>query len=73
MSTILCIDDRRDGLEVRQAFLEAAGYRALIATSGPAGLQLAEAEAIDLVLLDYKMEPMDGHEVARRLRQMAPE
>ena len=77
MKTILCIDDHQDGLEVRRAMLEIKGYRALIAASGCEGLECVRAEAeagaaIDLVLLDYKMEGMDGLEVAQRLRTTDP-
>ncbi len=73
MTTILCIDDQLPGLEVRKAFLEAGGYRALIAGSGPEGLQIAANQPVDLVLLDYRMEGMDGVEVATRLRKLYPQ
>ena len=38
------------------------------ATTGQQGLQLAEADPPDLILLDYAMPEMDGLETLRRLR-----
>jgi sigma-B regulation protein RsbU (phosphoserine phosphatase) len=66
---VLVIDDGADNRVLLKAFLERAGYRALLAEHGEAGLALIDREAPDLVLLDYMMPEMDGAEVARRIRQ----
>src|SRR5262245_41255466 len=70
-SRILVIDDEaaiRDSLRMT---LEYAGYDFTGAATGQAGLELAEREAPDLVLLDIKMPGMDGMEVLSRLRSMS--
>jgi CheY-like chemotaxis protein len=72
MKTVMCIDDQADCLEIRKAFLEASGYRALIASSGPEGLEITAREHPDVVILDYKMQGMSGVEVAAQLRRLAP-
>ena len=72
---VLCIDDNQDVLECEKAFLESFGYTVLTAPSGGKGLELASVHAIDVVIVDYFMPEMNGHEVAiemRRLRPQAP-
>ena len=69
---VLCVDDERVGLKVRQILLERAGYRVLTAESGPAGLDLFSQEPVDAVILDYSMPGMHGGEVARRMRSDKP-
>lgn len=70
-NTILCIEDNPDNMLLFQRVLEAAGYKLLHAKNGLAGLALAEAGGIDLILLDINLPDIDGYEVARRLRKSA--
>lgn len=73
MTTILCIDDDRDTLEVRQRVLRSSGYHVLTAPNGIDGLEvLASGTDVDLVLLDYVMPGMDGDQVAQKLRANFP-
>jgi CheY-like chemotaxis protein len=65
---ILLVDDNRDGLLVRRALLEEAGYAVQIAETGEEGLKLFEAGAFDLVVTDYRMPGMNGVELIRRIR-----
>ena len=72
---VLCIDDNQDVLDCEKVFLESFGYTVLTAPSGGKGLELASVHAIDVVIVDYFMPEMNGHEVAiemRRLRPQAP-
>lgn len=48
--------------------LEASGFRVISASSGRQGVELAEAEKPDLVLLDVMLPDLGGFEVAQRLR-----
>jgi len=66
--TILYIDDDRLLLTLCCDVLEAHGYRTIIATDGPSGIEAAKAARPDLILLDVMMPGMDGYEVCRRLR-----
>ena len=49
--------------------LEAEGYRVVLATDGPAGLNAIRAGGIDLILLDVMLPEMDGFAVCKRIRQ----
>jgi CheY-like chemotaxis protein len=67
-ATILCIDDDRLLLSFFSDALERRGFRTLVATDGPSGIEMAKAERPDLILLDVIMPKMSGLEVCRRLR-----
>jgi two-component system alkaline phosphatase synthesis response regulator PhoP len=67
-ATILVVEDEASIRTVARAYLEQAGYRVLLAETGPAGLQLAQHERPDLIILDLNLPGMDGMEVAARLR-----
>jgi two-component system cell cycle response regulator DivK len=51
-----------------QRALEARGYKLLKARNGLEGVQVAESENVDLILLDINLPDIDGYEVANRLR-----
>lgn len=69
-SKILCIDDDLYSGRLIKRVLEAEGYTVLLAPNGLTGLTQANRESPDLILLDIYMPDLNGHEVARRLRQM---
>ena len=74
-TALLCIDDDQDVLECEKAFLEAFGYTVVTASSGREGLELAGFRSFDVVIVDYCIPEMNGHEFAiamRRLRPLAP-
>lgn len=75
IGVVLCIDDNQEVLECEKAFLESFGYTVLTASSGSRGLEMASLQPVDVVIVDYFMPEMNGHEVAiemRRLRPQAP-
>jgi two-component system, OmpR family, alkaline phosphatase synthesis response regulator PhoP len=67
-ATILMIEDEASIRTVARAYLEQAGYRVLLAETGPLGLECAQHERPDLVILDLNLPGMDGMELAARLR-----
>jgi DNA-binding response OmpR family regulator len=68
-STVLVIDDEPDICAVVRDALEGEGYRVTCHTSGGAGLQAAQAEPPDLVILDWRLAgAMTGAEVLEQLR-----
>ena len=69
---ILCIDDDEDVLECEKEFLESFGYTVLTALSGVEGLKLADKHPVDVVIVDYFMPEMNGHEVAVEVRRLKP-
>ena len=67
-NNVLYIEDNPDNMMLVQRALEARGYRLLKAMKGVEGVETAERESIDLILLDINLPDIDGYEVARRLR-----
>ena len=67
-ANILIVDDYEDNRELLRLMLEGAGYRVREAGDGTAGLQMAWAEAPDLVLVDLSMPGLDGWQVLNELR-----
>jgi len=66
---ILVVDDEPDCLSIIQCRLEWCHYQVLTASNGAEGLQIAETENPDIVLLDTNMPVMDGHEMLERMRK----
>ncbi len=65
---ILIIDDEPEILILVKSRITANGYRAVTAGSGKAGLETAEKDKPDIILLDLLMPEMDGYEVMKRLK-----
>ncbi len=66
--TILIIDDDVDTLKLVGIMLERKGFRILASTSGEKGLNLAEKEIPDLILLDVMIPDISGIDIARSIR-----
>jgi two-component system, cell cycle response regulator DivK len=67
-NNILYIEDNPDNMLLVKRALEARGYKLLEALNGLAGVNMAETEEVDLILLDINLPDIDGYEVARRIR-----
>lgn len=70
---ILCVDDQEHGLLVRKAYLERLGYEVLTATTSLQALKVIRQNRVDAVVLDYRMEGLDGEAVASILKRKRPE
>jgi len=72
MRRILAVDDERLSRQILCDCLEACGYQAVPAASGPEALEKLEADAeIALVITDWVMPGMEGPELCRRIRSLA--
>ena len=58
---------------MREIFLESFGYAVLTAASGGKGLELASRHSVDLIIVDYLMPEMNGHEVAVEITRLKPQ
>lgn len=69
---ILLVDDDTDVRSVAATILEELGYDVTAAESGAAALELLKADDFDLLLTDVSMPLMNGVELARQAREIAP-
>lgn len=65
---ILYIEDNPQNMRLVRKILVHAGYEMLEAENGLTGLDVANAEQPDLILLDINLPDIDGFEVAQRLK-----
>jgi len=66
---ILVIEDNEQNLYLVRFILEQSGYEVFAALDGESGIEMAVSLKPDLILLDIQLPMMDGHAVARNLRQ----
>jgi two-component system cell cycle response regulator DivK len=65
---VLYIEDNPDNIALVLRSIELLNCQVLWATNGREGLQLAENNHPDLILLDINLPDIDGYEIARRVR-----
>lgn len=66
---ILIVEDEQNIVDILKFNLHKEGFETLEAHDGQQGLELAEREKPDLILLDLMLPEMDGFTVCRRIRQ----
>ena len=66
---LLIVDDELDVREFASNFFHKREFEVIAASNGQQALDLFEREKPDLILLDIKMEGMDGIEVLVRIRE----
>jgi two-component system sensor histidine kinase ChiS len=65
---ILIVDDEPAPLEMMDYALAHEGYETFQALNGIEALEIAQREAVDLIVLDVMLPGIDGYEVCHRLR-----
>ncbi len=70
---ILVVDDESATRHTLADLFTRMGYQATEAASGPAALELIARRHFDLVILDLNMPEMDGSEVLKAARPLAPD
>ena len=66
---VLIVEDEKNIVDILRFNLQREGYETAEAYDGEAGLQLAETENPDLILLDVMLPKLIGFEVCKRLRE----
>jgi len=72
MAKILVIEDEKNLRVLYQQDFERDGFDVVTAANATEGLQLVEAEAPDLVVMDIRLPGMDGLEAMSRLLDRNP-
>jgi CheY-like chemotaxis protein len=68
MAKILLVEDNEYNREMLSKRLERSGFEIVAAVDGREGLEKAESEKPDLILMDLDLPEIDGWEATRRLK-----
>lgn len=68
---VLIADDIEDNRQLLAQLLAAVGFEVRLATNGADAVKQFEEWRPHLILMDFRMPVMDGHEAIRRIREMA--
>ncbi|AOS98531.1 Transcriptional regulatory protein OmpR [Microbulbifer aggregans] len=71
MSRILLVDDDLELTDLLREFLTAEGFDVTVANDGASGLELAQRETFDALVLDVMLPVHSGFDVLRKLREEA--
>ena len=72
MDKILVVDDDETILKLLEMRLEAKGYQVFTASQSQEALKIVENEAIDLALVDPKLDGENGIDPTKDLHQINP-
>ena len=68
MPKILLVEDNEMNRDMLSRRLERKGYHVVLALDGQSGVEMAQTQAPDLVLMDMSLPVLDGWEATRRLK-----
>jgi two-component system cell cycle response regulator DivK len=68
MTKILLVEDNEMNRDMLSRRLIKKGYEVVMALDGEQALEMAQAEAPDLILMDISLPGLDGWEATRRLK-----
>jgi len=72
MPKILLVEDNEMNRDMLSRRLQRKGYEVVLAVDGQSGVEMAQTQAPDLVLMDMSLQVLDGWEATRRLKGAAP-
>ena len=73
MNKILVVDDEKGVCHALKKILSRHGYEVLTAHDGLEGIEMADKENPDLVIMDVSMPRLDGLETLQRLKSLHPD
>jgi len=72
MAKILLVEDNEMNRDMLSRRLQRKGFEVAMATDGRQGVEMAQAGAYDLILMDMSLPEVDGWEATRQLRASKP-
>lgn len=66
--TVLLVEDDEDTRYIMRLELEQRGYRVIEAEDGEKGVELAQRECADIILMDLSLPGIDGLEATKLIR-----
>ena len=70
MPTILLVEDNEMNRDMLSRRLQRKGHEVLIALDGAQGVELAQSENPDLILMDMSLPVLDGWEATQQLKAL---
>jgi CheY-like chemotaxis protein len=71
VARILVVEDNPANLALMDYLLRAFGYTVFVAKDGDEGVEIADTERPDLILMDLQLPTITGFEAAKRIRANA--
>jgi CheY-like chemotaxis protein len=71
MEKILLVEDNEMNWDMLSRRLKRRGYDVIVATDGQQGVEMAQSEAPDLILMDMSLPVLDGWEATRQIKSEA--
>ncbi|HJW37984.1 MAG TPA: response regulator [Candidatus Udaeobacter sp.] len=71
MPKILLVEDNEMNRDMLSRRLLRKGYQVVLAVDGRSGVEMAQTQAPDLILIDMSLPVLDGWEATRRLKAVA--
>ncbi len=68
MTKILLVEDNEDNRDMLSRRLERKGFAVMLAVDGKDGINKAEEDSPDLILMDMSLPVMDGWEATKHLK-----
>lgn len=72
MQKILVVDDDKDMCFLLERFLTKHGFEVIVTYNGKKALEALEANEIDLVLSDFRLDDMDGKTLLEKIKAVHP-